>query len=178
MSYFVRWTIPIVLLILVAACASTSGTHGGASAVRAAPPPSDYLYISGADLSAGKNIDVLVNTQLLGSQDKQDSRLSVVFGIYFIGSASDATPTSAATVGSGLKATDPIRLSLVGAADAELDNALNVLAARAPDRDNIVGQLYRSPDRDYVVLIAFDTAAGANSLYFDVTNWANRTVDY
>ncbi len=178
MSYFTRRAVAAFLLVLVAACASSSGSRNGPAAVRAERPPSDYLYISGADLSAGKNIDVAVNTQLLGGADEQDSRLSVIFGIHFIGSASDAKPTSAPTSGSGLKATDPIRLSPAGPADAELDNALNILAARAPDRDNIVAELYRSPDRHYVVLIAFDTAAGANSLYFDVTNWANRETDY
>ena len=178
MSYLARRVIPVFLLILVAACASNSGTRNGPAPVRAERPPSDYLQIGGADLSGGKNIDVLVNTQLLAGKDEQDSRLSVLFGIHFLGSASDAKPTKVPTTGSGLKAIDPIRLSPAGPADAELDNALNILAARAPDRDNLVGHLYRSPERQYVVLIAFDTTAGANSLYFDVTNWANQAADY
>lgn len=167
-----------VLLLFAAACASPSGTRDGSAPVRAAQPPSDYLYLSGADLSDGKDIKIGVNTDLFGKAEEQDVRLSVGFGIYFAGAAADAHPTDAITVGSGLKATDPIRLSPPGTADAELDAALNVLATRAPDRRNIVGQLFRSPDHRYLVLITFDTRAGANSLYFDVTNWANQAVDY
>lgn len=178
MSSCVRCVFPVLLLLLIAACASPAGSRIGAAAVRADPPPPGYLEIGGADLSADKNIDVMVNTELLGSKDEQDVRLSVMFGFYFVGAASDAKATSALTSGSGLTATDPIRLSPAGAAEAELKDALNILAARAPDRDSIVGHLYRSPNRQYVVLIFFDTAAGANSLYFDVTNWANQAADY
>jgi hypothetical protein len=178
MSFFARCAIPACLLLFVAACASTAGTRSGSATLRAGPPPPEYLQIGGADLRADKKIDVMVNTELLSGKDEQDSRLAVVFGFHFAAAASDAKTIGALTSSGGLKATDPIRLSPAGAADAELEDALNILAARAPDRDNIVGYLYRSPDRQYVVLIHFDTAAGANSLYFDVTNWANRAVDY
>jgi len=168
---------PIVLALALAACASSSAKNG-AAALRAAPPPSDYLYVAEADMSSGKNIQVETNLRNLPKGDEQVMRLSVSFGIFFAGAVNRAHPTDLGTTGTGLSVSDPIRLSPAGAADAELHGALNVLVKRAPDRDNIVGRLYRGPDGNYLALIDFDTAAGSNALYFDITNWANRAVDY
>lgn len=177
MSYLARRLISVVLLVLVGACASHPGARDGSSVVRAAPPPSDYLHLSSADLSKGKDIEIGVTPDLMGKLDERDSKLMLMFGFAFATAALDAKSTDAATVGSGLKATDPIRLSPPVPADAELDTLLSVLATRAPDRDNIIGHLYRSPDQRYLTLIEFDTRAGANSLYFDVTNWANYAAE-
>lgn len=167
-----------VLLLFAAACASPSGTRDGSAPVRAAQPPSDYLYLSGADLSEGKDIKIGVPSGFLSKLDERDSKLMLIFGFSFTSAALDAKPTGATTVGSGLTVTDPIRLSPPVAADAELDTVLNVLATRAPDRDNIIGHLYHSPDQRYLALISFDTHAGANSLYFDLTNWANHAASH
>jgi hypothetical protein len=177
MSYLARRVIPAFLLVLVAACVSNSGTRNGASAVRAALPPSDYIFLSSADLSEGKDIQIGVTPGFMGKLDDRDSRLMLMFGFAFATAALDAKPSDAATVGNGLSVTDPIRLSPPVTANAELDTVLSVLATRAPDRDNIIGHLYHSPDQRYLALIEFDTRAGANSLYFDVTNWANHAAE-
>jgi spore maturation protein CgeB len=71
-----------------------------------------------------------------------------------------------------LSVKNPIVFSPPVSADAEVQSAANLIANRAPDRRNIVGRLFRSPDRRYLLLIEFETAAGANALYFDITNWA------
>jgi hypothetical protein len=163
-----------ILFLVLAACSSPQGKTG--SPLRAADPPSDYVYIASADISDGKNIEIGVNTDLFGG-DKADEQLSITFGIYFSSAAGSAEAAELGTTGDGLSVTNPLVFSPPVEAPAELQSALNVLAKRAPDRRNLVGYLYRSPDRHYLLRIEYDSAAGANAVYFNVTNWANKKAD-
>jgi hypothetical protein len=169
-------TVTVTLVLAIAACSSPHDKQVSITPMRAAAPPAGYTHIGSADTSDGKNLQVGVNTDLLGG-DKGDEMLSVWFGLYFSGAVGDAKAADMGTTGEGLSVKDPIVFSPAVEAATELQNALNLVAHRAPDRHNIVGSLYRSPDRRYVLLVEFDTAAGANALYFDITNWAKHRIE-
>jgi hypothetical protein len=74
--------------------------------------------------------------------------------------------------GDGLTVESPIDFYSPVEADDELRSAINAVRIRVPDCRNIVGRLYRGPDRRYLLLVEFDSAVGPNALYVDVTNWA------
>lgn len=157
----------MALALLCVAC--TQGDHLG-QAVHAPKPPADYVYIGSGDTSEEKKIDVNVNFDLMKSKDP-DSNLSLLFGMIFAGSVSDAKPVTASSKGTGLSHLDPILFDSVEDS-AELDATANYLAARFPDRDKVIGHLFRSPTQRYLVWTIFETDAGNNALLFDVTRWA------
>jgi hypothetical protein len=164
-----------ILLLAMAAC-SASGTQGTESRPqRAAPPPADYTHISTSDASDGKNIEIGVNTGLIGS-DEEGISLSLHFGLHFPLAVQDAKAEDLGTTGDGLSAGNPLVFAPPVVPEVEVESAVNLITSRAPDRRNMVGTLLRSPDRRYLLLIEFDTAAGSNALYFDITNWAKDRI--
>jgi hypothetical protein len=165
-----------ILLLAIAAC-SASGTQGtGSRPQRAAPPPADYTHISSSDTRDSKNIQIGVNTGLIGS-DEEGASLSWHFGLHFPLAVQDAKAEDLGATGDGLSAGSPLVFAPPVAPEAEVQSAVNLIASRAPDRRNMVGTLFRSPDRRYLLLIEFDTAAGANALYFDITDWAKARIE-
>jgi len=160
-----------ILFLAITAC-STSGPQGtGSPPLRAAQPPANYTLIGSSDAGDGKNIEIGVNTGLIGS-DEEGMKLSLHFGFHFPLAVQDAKAEDLGTTGDGLSVGSPLVFAPPVAPEAEVESAANLIASRAPDRRNIVGTLFRSPERRYLLLIEFDTAAGANALYFDITNWA------
>ena len=117
-----------------------------------------------------------MNTGLIGS-DEEGVSLSIHFGLHFPLAVQDAKAQDLGTVGDGLSAGNPLVFAPPVAPEVEVESAVNLIASRAPDRRNFVGTLLRSPDRRYLLLIEFETAAGANALYFDITNWAKNRVE-
>jgi hypothetical protein len=166
MSRLARNAVAILLLAL-AACGPAS--REAAQRVTAAKPPANYVYLASGDTSEAKNIKVNINFEEMASS-KSDKRLILLFGMLFAGAVADAVPAKNDITGGGLSASDPIRFS-AAATDAQMQTLNNYLADRFPDRDDLVGHLYRGPESQYVVRTEFDTGAGANSLYFDVTEW-------
>lgn len=159
------YTPVLAVIFLVTACATTSPP-----AVHAPKPPPDFVYIGSGDTSQDKDIKININTELMESGDP-DHKLTLFFGLLFAGSLSDPEKTGSGTTGAGRSYDDPFVFSGV-ADDAELDALANYLATHFPDRDDIIGHLYRSPAQRYVVWTLFETRAGSNALYFDVTKWA------
>lgn len=155
-------------LLLLAACATSSGS--AKSAALAGPPPSNYTYISGGDLTKDKHVSLHVNFDLMEAKDP-DEKLSLFFGLHFWGAMNDAVPAKKTTRGSGSHAADPIVLT---AADPkkELDEIGSYVVERFPSRDKIVGELYRSPEKRYVLWLRFETADGPKAFYFDASGWA------
>lgn len=159
-----------MLLLAMTACSSPNPHDTGCRPQRAAMPPADYVHISSADVSDSKTIQIGVNTDLIGS-DEADAALSLHFGVHFPNAGLEEGRRSRDNW-RWLERQEPDRVLAAGAADAEVQSAANLIANLAPDRRNMVGRLFRSPDRRYLLLIEFEMAAGANALYFDITNWA------
>jgi hypothetical protein len=157
-----------MLLLGLAACGPNS--REAAQRVTAAKPPEDYVYLASGDTTEAKKIKVNINFEEMVSGNP-DERLMLLFGMLFAGAAADAVPAKIDATGGGLSVNDPIRFS-AAATDAQMQSLNNYLADRFPERDDLVGYLYRGPGQEYLVRTEFDTGAGANSLYFDVTQWA------
>lgn len=164
----------VILLFAVGACSSPRDQQVSIAPVRAAAPPAGYTLISSSDTSTEKNIQIGVNTDLLGGDD---GRLAFHFGFHFPGAVREAQAADLATNGDGLSVNSPIVFSPPATAVDEVQGAVNLVARRAPDRENLVGTLLRSPDHRYLLLIEFENKAGKNALYFDVTNWAKATLE-
>lgn len=154
-------------LLLVSACASNAPQDNGNSSIRAQRPPADYVYLASGDLRKPGNIDVGINFEAL---TEGDSHVQVTFGIIFAGRMEDGAPPAPPHSGSGSKVTDPIVFPAVNDKD-EIDAAGDFMADSFPDRADIVGYIFRSPQKRYLMLIEFATDAGANALYFDVSRW-------
>ena len=159
-----RWAF-VAALCLATACAQTSQP-----AVHAQKPPADFVYIGSGDTSEDKKINVNINTDLMDSNDP-DHKLTIFFGLLFAGAIKDPKDTSGSTAGTGHSYSDPLVFSAV-ADQAELDAIANYLATHFPGHDDVIGHLYRSPEKRYLVWAVFETRAGSNALYFDVTKWA------
>lgn len=157
----------LATLLALSACATTGGS--ATSTKLAGPPPGSYTYIGGSDLSEDKNISLHVNTDLMHAKDP-DEKLSLFFGLHFW-SAMNAVPGKNATRGSGSNATDPIVLT-AAAPKTELDEIGGYVADRFPSRDKIIGELYRSPEKRYVLWLRFETSEGPKAIYFDASRWA------
>lgn len=173
--------ISAIVLLLLAACASPHSKGADSGPLRAAEPPSDYTLIGKADTSDWKNLRLEANTDLWDHDDvldgsEENETLSFTFGHAFYWAVWTETENVSA-VGDGLDVESPVVFYSPVEASAEIRSALSVVTMRAPDRRNIVGTLLRSPDRRYLLLIEFDTAAGANALYFDITNWAKDRIE-
>lgn len=160
----------VLLLLVLAGCGPAS--REAAQRVTAAKPPADYVYLASGDTTDAKNIEVNINFEEMVSTNL-DERLILLFGMLFAGAVADAVPAKPDITGDGLSAGDPIRFP-AAAIDDQMAMLNNYLAGRFSDRDNLVGHLYRGPESQYIVRAEFDTGAGANSLYFDVTKWALR----
>lgn len=158
----------VALLLALSAC--SAGPRDAAQRVTAAEPPSTYVYLASGDTRNAKEINVNINFEQM-TDSNPDGRLVLMFGLLFGGAVSDAVPVKTEIAGDGLNAGDPIRFTSA-AVDAQMKTINNYLLARFPDRDNLVGHLFRGPEGQYVVRTEFDTNAGSNSLYFDVTDWA------
>ncbi|WP_119304713.1 hypothetical protein [Dongia deserti] len=159
------------MFLVIAACSSPNQQDAASRAVRAARPPADYTLIGSADTSDGKNIQIGLNTNLVGVS-KEDERLSIHFGFHCPNAVHDARPADFGSIGDGLSVNTPIVFSPPVSALAEVQSAVNLVTKRSPDRTNVVGALFRSPEHRYILLVEFDGAAGERALYFDVTNWA------
>lgn len=166
MSRLARNAVAVLLLVL-AACGPAS--REAAQRVTAAKPPTDYVYLASGDTREAKHIKIQINFDEMKSENP-DKRLILLFGMLFAGAAADAVPAKTDIAGSGLTAADPIRFS-AAATDSQMETLNNYLLDRFPDRDDLVGHLYRGPKSQYLVRAEFDTGAGDNSLYFDVTEW-------
>jgi hypothetical protein len=134
-------------------------------------PPADYTHLSSSDTADNENIEIGLNTDLIGS-DEEAMTISLHFGLHFPIAVREAKAEDHATTGDGLSVSNPLVFSPPVSPDAEIQSAVNLIAHRALDRANMVGHLFQSPDRRYLLLIEFDTAAGAKALYFDITEWA------
>lgn len=164
--------IVVVCLLILSACAPVAG--GAAQRVAAPPPPASYIYLGSGDARDANKIVAKINFEYM-EQGEPDERLALLFGLLFAGAARTAVAAGPEVSGTGLSADDPIGFPAV-AADAELVAAVNYLAGQFPDRANVVGDLFRAPDHRYVVRVSFDTGAGANALYVDVTRWAQTKI--
>jgi hypothetical protein len=158
----------LAALLALGACAAPGGSS--TSAKLAASPPSNYTYISGGDLTKDKNISLHVNTDLMDAKDP-DEQLSLFFGLHFWGAMTDAVPAKKATRGGGLSVADPIMLTSADPKN-ELDEIGSYLVERFPSRDKIIGELYRSPEKRYVLWLRFETSEGPKAFYFDASGWA------
>lgn len=163
----------LACLLALGACATSGGS--ATSTERAGPPPANYTYISGGDLTKDKNISLQVNFDLMEAKDP-DEKMSIFFGLHFWSAMEDAVAAKKTTRGGGLTATDPITLT---SADPkkELDEIGSYVIDRFPSRDKIKGELYRSPEKRYVLWLQFETSEGARALYFDATGWAETHRD-
>lgn len=164
----------VVLLLAVAACSSPRDPQISVAPVRAEAPPAGYTLISSSDTSTEKNIEIGVNTDFLGSDD---GRLALHFGFHFPSAVREAQAAEIATNGDGLSVDSPVVFSPPVPALDEVQSAVNLVAGRTPDRENLVGTLLRSPDQRYLLLIEFENKAGRNALYFDVTNWTKARLE-
>jgi hypothetical protein len=170
--FFRNW-LAAALALAIAGCAAPGGER-----IRAAPPPADYVYVSGGDTRGEKNLEVTVGQSTLRGGSERDQKLGIVFGFHFVASSLELRPKDQPTSGSGLSVTDSIRLTQATDPKTGLEDALNVLAHRKPGLRNLAGELYRSPGDRYVMLTRFDSDAGDGALYFDVTDWAINGQDY
>ena len=167
-----HWLPICACALALAACAQTNGGGPATARVRAAPPPAGYVYISGTEGTDAKSNTITVNTDLLSDAPGADGKLTVFFGIYFLGALSDAKPAHPGVTGDGSGVGSPITFNPPVEGRQELDMTMNELAFRHPDRRDVKGRLYRSPSGTYLLYAAFETDAGSNALYYDVTRWA------
>ncbi len=158
----------LATLLALGSCATSGGT--ATSTKLAGPPPGNYTFISGGDLSKDKNISLHVNTDLMDAKDP-DEQLSLFFGLHFWGAMNDAVPAKKAARGSGSDAADPIVLTSANPKN-ELDEIGSYVVDRFPSRDKIIGELYRSPEKRYVLWLRFETSEGSKAIYFDASRWA------
>jgi hypothetical protein len=162
----------LCLLLALAACAQPPAGDHAAPAARAAKPPADYVYIAGAEGSDTKESTIFVEPGLLSESAKGDGKLTVFFGLYFLGAVRDAQPAHPGVTGDGSRVDRPITFDPPVAGQQELDMTMNELAGRHPDRNDVKGSLYRTPTGRYLLYAEFETGAGPRALYYDVTNWA------
>jgi hypothetical protein len=154
------------------ACAQpTTGDHAAPSA-HAAKPPADYAFIGSAEGTGTKDVQVGVNTNLLGEK-AGDGRLTALFGFSFFGAVADAKPAHPDVVGDGSGVENPIVFDPPDPGKDALHTAMNDLAGRFPDRRDVKGYLFSSPAQKYLLYAVFDTDRGSNALSYDVTAWSD-----
>lgn len=159
-------------LLALAGCAQSPGAGSPTQRIQAPLPPSGYVLIGESDTGAKEKIQVGIPD--FDSAGDDGLTLSLFFGFGFVSAALDPTPAKLGTTGSGASVNDPIAFAPPVKAEVELDSTLNHLANRYPESRNIAGQLFRSPAARYLLRISFDTPAGANAVYYDITRWAVR----
>lgn len=162
----------LCLLMALGACAQPITGDHGASGVHAAKPPADYAFIGSAGGTETKDVHVGVNTKLL-DESEGDGRITALFGIFFLGSVTDAEPTHPGVSGDGSSVENPIDFKPPLPGKDALHTAMNDLAGRFPDRHDVKGDLFRSPAQKYLLYAVFETGQGSNALYYDVTAWAD-----
>jgi hypothetical protein len=167
-----HWLPICVFALAVAACAQSNGGDRKAARVHAAAPPADYVTISGAEPTGPKSNSIYVNPDLVSDAPGAEGKLTAFFGLYFLGAARDAKPAHPGVTGDGSGVGSPIIFNPPIAGQEELDMTMNELAFRHPDRRDVKGALYRSPSGTYLLYAEFETDAGSNALYYDVSRWA------
>jgi hypothetical protein len=159
-----------VALLMVTACAGTKQTSS-TNTIRAPRPPANYVHLASGNLRDSDNIEIGINFEALS---EGDSHVQVTFGIIFAGSMQDGAPPAPSHSGSGSQVDGPIIFPDVDG-KTEIDAAGDFMAENYPDRTDIVGHIFRSPQKRYLMLVEFQTGEGANALYFDVSRWVAAT---
>jgi hypothetical protein len=162
----------LCLLLALAACAQPPAGDPAAPTVRAAKPPAGYDYIAAAEGTDTKESNIFVNPDLITDDAIGDGKLTVFFGLYFLGAVRDAQAAHPGVTGDGSRVDRPITFDPPVAGQQELDMTMNELAGRHPDRRDVKGSLYRTPSGRYLLYAEFETDAGPSALYYDVTRWA------
>lgn len=165
------WPGLIAVLLILGGCAGPGGTSQ--KAVQAAPVPAGYVGLSEGDLRKPKSIRAIVDFD--APLEQNEGRLQIMFPLLFAGAVQDPSTNVAlaGVTGTGLAADTPLTFPALEA-NLELTGLGTYLARHFPGHRDVVGSLYRAPDKSYVVRVAFHTLAGANALYFNVTRWAER----
>jgi hypothetical protein len=163
-----RWLGTVLIAAALAACASPGGTTR--KTVQAAPVPAGYVGLAQSDLTDEKNVNIVIDFD--APLEEGEQRLQILFPIMYMGAVSHP-PTNLGldgASGTGLGVDSPLAFPAL-AADLELDAIGAYLARHFPGHDDDIGSLFRAPDKSYLVLAEFETGAGSNALYFDVTRW-------
>lgn len=162
---------PILLAagLALAACASAGGT--AQKPVRAGAVPAGYVGLAQSDLRAEKNIQIVIDFD--APLEEGEQRLQILFPLLYLGAIREPAVNLGldGVSGTGLDAAAPLTFAAL-AEDQEVNAIGAYLARHFPGHDDDIGSLYRSPDQRYLVLAKFETGAGSNTLYFDVTRWA------
>jgi hypothetical protein len=161
-------------ILLLGACVQpqSATAHRVASLAPAPDAASGYRPIAMAGAS-GNQAEIGIDFDKLGKD--QDLKLALMYGIDATASLTpeEGTPETGLTyTGAGDSWERPIVVRGQAKALSTIANAYRYISERFPGSSIASSTLYAGPPPNFVSRVEFNSGAGEEALYFDLTDWA------